>query len=83
MSDVVEKLEAEGWTKQFTASGPRLDEAVENYRRLGMEIKTVPVRDLGCGDCTMCFDDVNDKSVMIFTRKTSSSELDELFDSDS
>ena len=80
MSDVVDKLAAEGWAKQFTASGERLAEALENYRQLGFEVKTVPFKELGCGDCTICFDDENDRSVMIFTRKTGASEPDELYD---
>lgn len=82
MSELVDKLAAEGWTKQFTASGLRLAEALENYRQLGFEVRTVPIRELGCGDCTICFDDENDASVMIFTRKTGAPEPDELYDDD-
>ncbi|MFH1700924.1 MAG: hypothetical protein ABIE07_10085 [Candidatus Zixiibacteriota bacterium] len=65
----IEKLKADGWNPQFTASGPRLAEALENYEMLGFEIKTVAVRDLDCGGCNVCFEDKNDKTVMIFTRK--------------
>ena len=69
MSEAIEKLKANGWNPQFTASGPRLDEAIENYEMLGFEVKTVPVLELDCGDCSVCFEDENDKTVMIFTRK--------------
>lgn len=68
-SDLAEKLKAEGWTEQFTASGPRLQEAVENYEALGFEVKTVPVRELELGGCTECFDDPHDQTMMIFTRR--------------
>ena len=68
-SDLLDKLKSEGWTQQFTASGPRLAEAIENYRSLGFEVKTIPVRELECDDCTVCYENENDKTVMIFTRK--------------
>lgn len=65
----IDKLRSEGWIQQFTASGPRLEEAIENYRMLGFEVKTVPVRELDLEGCTVCFDNENDDTVMIFTRK--------------
>ena len=68
-AESVDKLRAEGWVEQFTASGPRLEEAIENYRELGFEVKTVPVKDLDLDGCTVCFDDENDATMMIFTRK--------------
>ncbi len=75
MSDaLLEELTAEGWQQQFTASGDRLLEALDNYRWLGYEVKTVPVKDLGCDGCTICFDDENDETVMIFTRKVSAQD---------
>jgi hypothetical protein len=80
-SNLIEKLKTEGWTLQFTASGTRLEEALENYRMLGFEIKTFPVQQLGCDDCTICFDDVSDSSVMIFTRPTGKPLEDDLYES--
>ena len=71
---LIERLESEGWVRQFTASGDRLREAVENYRMIGFEVKTVPVRDLKLGDCTVCFEDENDETMMIFTRAKSDAE---------
>jgi hypothetical protein len=68
-SDLLKKLKADGWIEQFTSSGARLEEAVENYEMLGFEVKTVPVKDLGQDGCTVCFDDENDQTMMIFTRK--------------
>jgi hypothetical protein len=76
---LIDKLKAEGWTQQFSASGVRLEEALDNYRRLGFEIKTVPMRELECDGCTICFDDESDDSVMIFTRKAADQPGDELF----
>jgi hypothetical protein len=70
-AESVDKLLAEGWVQQFTASGPRLEEAIENYLRLGFEVKTIPVKELDLDGCTVCFDDENDRTVMIFTRKKS------------
>lgn len=69
MSDTTDKLEADGWTQRFTASGPRLQEAIETYQGLGFEVKTVPVKEMGGNDCSVCFENANDKSVMIFTRE--------------
>jgi len=73
-TDPIEKLKSEGWTQQFTASGDRLQEAVENYRMLGFEVRTIPVKELKLNDCAVCFDDETDETVMIFTRKKSSNE---------
>lgn len=70
-ADLIDKLKSEGWIRQFTASGPRLQEAIENYRVLGYEVKTVPVKDLGLEDCAVCFENEHDRTVMIFTRKKS------------
>lgn len=68
-SELADKLKAEGWIEQFTASGQRLQEAVENYEELGFEVKTIPVKELDLGGCTECFDDPNDRTMMIFTRR--------------
>ena len=70
-SDLSEKLKLEGWIQQFTASGSRLQEAIENYEMLGFEVKTVPVGELDQNGCNVCFEDENDATVMIFTRKRS------------
>ncbi|UCC44264.1 MAG: hypothetical protein JSU65_14340 [Candidatus Zixiibacteriota bacterium] len=71
VADLADKLRAEGWKERFTASGTRLREAIEEYRALGFEVKTVPVKELGADGCTVCFDDENDATEMIFTRKSS------------
>ena len=68
-ADSVDKLKSEGWVQQFTASGPRLQEAIENYRELGFEVKTIPVKELDSDSCTVCFEDESDDTVMIFTRE--------------
>jgi hypothetical protein len=67
-SELADKLKAQGWEERFTASGARLEEALETYRELGLEVKTVPVNELGLDGCTTCFDDPADKTMMIFTR---------------
>jgi hypothetical protein len=73
-SELADKLKAEGWIQQFTASGARLQEATENYQMLGFEVRAVPVRELGLNGCTVCFDDENDETMMIFTRKRSGTD---------
>jgi hypothetical protein len=75
----MERLKAEGWKPQFTASGARLEEAVDNYRSLGFEVRTVPVKELSRDGCTICFEDESDESMMIFTRKTGGQKINELF----
>ena len=70
-AESIDKLLSEGWVQQFTASGHRLEEAIENYMELGFEVKTVPVKELGMDGCTVCFDDESDSTVMIYTRKKS------------
>ena len=72
-SNMLEGLLAEGWTPRFVASGPRLTEAIELYRTLGYEVKTVPFGELGCGECTLCIEDGDESTVMIFTRETDAS----------
>jgi hypothetical protein len=76
-TDLISRLTSEGWRQQFTASGERLEEAIRNYEWLGFEVKTVPLKELGCEGCTVCFDDENDDSVMIFTRKVKSPDGDD------
>jgi hypothetical protein len=51
------ELAAAGWQRCFVADEPRLSEAVEAYREMGLEVVTVPVslaeveRDSGCSEC--------------------------------
>jgi multimeric flavodoxin WrbA len=73
-ANLADKLKSEGWIQQFTASGDRLKEALDNYRTLGFEVKTVPVKELELDGCTVCFDGGPDETVMIFTRKKSSEQ---------
>jgi hypothetical protein len=68
-SELSEKLKAEGWVERFTASGSRLEEAIEAYHELGHEVKTVPFKELDPEACTVCFNDPADETVMIFTRE--------------
>ncbi len=77
--ELINKLKADGWQQRFSASGDKLEEAVENYKWLGFETKTVPIKELGCDGCTVCFDDENDDLMMIFTIKIKTGQDDELF----
>ena len=92
MTTDLNALETEGWLRRFTASEPRLSEAVQTYRDLGLEILLVPILDVcraeGKTDdaeitsCISCFeaDDDPDKYKVIFTRPAKGGgEDDELF----
>ena len=78
--DIIESLRDKGWEPRFSASGPRLAEAIENYRNLGYEVKLIPVKELMADGCKICFEDESDDSAMIFTRKSGDVEKDDLFD---
>lgn len=61
-----EELAKDGWEKQSVLSEPRLSEAVEMYKELGLEVRVEPV-DLACvdEDCKECFDEA---CKVIYTR---------------
>lgn len=48
-----EELVKQGWTKQFLASGPRLQEASASYASIGLEVHLEPAqaKDLACSEC--------------------------------
>jgi hypothetical protein len=69
-------LARDGWTRRFTAIGPRLSEAVEVYRGLGFEIRLEPaepgaeeVADSETATCEQCF--VMSLARTIYTRPLS------------
>ncbi len=63
------ELEKQGWTKQFTACEPRLSEAVELYKSLGLEVRLEPVipEELDA-QCKVCYESDKDKHRTIYTR---------------
>jgi len=63
-----EELEADGWTRQFIASEPRLSEAKEAYEEMGLEVRLEPVdiKDLD-QECTDCLE-MDDSCRLIYTR---------------
>jgi hypothetical protein len=62
------KLEAEGWTRQFIASEPRLSEAKEAYEEMGLEVRFEPVdKDDLDQECTECFE-MDESCHTIYTR---------------
>lgn len=69
-----EQLERDGWTRRFSATEPRLSEAADNYRDLGLEVLLVPALDLcdraGEESCNKCFenDPHPERHKVIFTR---------------
>ncbi len=86
MSDAFEpaRLEAEGWIRRNVACQPRLGEAVDLYRSLGMEVLLVPVSARSGaggseGACTVCFsaDDDPDRYRVIYTRPARTGQEDD------
>ena len=68
------QLLAQGWVRQFVADPPRLDDAVEEYRELGFEVRLEPLDPAGCvadGGCAACFQqpEVAARFRVIFTRR--------------
>ncbi|MFH1138355.1 MAG: hypothetical protein V1816_19960 [Pseudomonadota bacterium] len=63
------ELGEQGWIRQFSASEPRLTEAVEQYRELGFEVLLEPV-DLcpADGDCASCLGAAPEFVKVIYTR---------------
>jgi hypothetical protein len=59
----------EGWTRQFVAAEPRLSEAVELYRSLGLEVRLEPIGPESLeGDCSACMEASPDQFKVIYTR---------------
>lgn len=66
------ELERQGWTRRNVACEPRLGEAAELYRSLGLEVRLVPLGQLDRGEgeasCAACFEDDPLRHQVIFTR---------------
>jgi hypothetical protein len=64
------ELAAQGWTRQFVADEPRLSEAAELYRSLGMEVLLAPLPVEGEeGECRACLEGAPELYRVIYTRK--------------
>lgn len=62
----------EGWTRQFVAAEPRLSEAVELYRSLGLEVRLEQISPESLeGDCAVCMEAAPDQFRVIYTRPSS------------
>lgn len=71
------ELESQGWTRRFVAEEPRLSEAVELYRSLGMEVllESVDPTELRQeGQCQICLERSCDKLKVIYTRPSSAED---------
>lgn len=76
-----EELQAKGWKRQFVACEPRLSEAVDMYREAGFHVHLEPLpKEPQCdscadgteeGECRICFEGVEDRYRIIFTRPAS------------
>jgi hypothetical protein len=69
-----EELLAQGWTRQFVADEPRLSEAVELYKSLGMEVllEHLPA-EAEEGECRGCLEVTPEQYRIIYTRKVGGS----------
>ncbi len=72
------------WTFRFTASGPRLAEAVDNYRALGFDVRTEPsdaladgIRGPSCGECGT---ETAEGAVMAILTRTAAGDADDRID---
>jgi hypothetical protein len=73
----IEKLEREGWTRQFTADEPRLSEVIALYEEMGLEvhlesfIEVQPSSEFPITGrkCSACFKGVENQHKIIFIRK--------------
>lgn len=85
-----ERLEKEGWVKQFVANEPRLSEAVDLYKELGFDVHLEPLPagqecDTCAGtegyqekrECRVCFEGFEDQYKIIFTRRRKDSKPSE------
>ena len=64
-----EQLIAQGWTKQFNTDEPRLSEAVEMYKEMGLEVRLEPVViDPESETCQMCYEQDCHRYQTIWTR---------------
>jgi hypothetical protein len=74
-----DKLEREGWVKQFVVNEPRLSEAVELYREAGFDVHLEPLpKGQECEtcagpeekrECRVCFEGFEDEYKIIFTKR--------------
>jgi hypothetical protein len=76
MSNREHELTKEGWQKRFVAEEPRLSEMIELYKETGFEVHLEPLSAVEtpdedneeCRACRICFEGVEDKYHVIFTR---------------
>ena len=75
MTEREEQLLKEGWQRRFAAAEPRLSEAVKMYKEAGFEVHLEPLKaveeppERGCQGCRICFQGVEDRYRVIFTRR--------------
>lgn len=65
------RAEREGWTRRFVTSGPRLDEAVDLYRSMGLEVRLEPAGPPAHGEVCRACEPALRQSHVIYTRRPS------------
>jgi hypothetical protein len=79
-----DELRRQGWEKRFTASEPKLSEAVELYRSIGFDVLLEPLPDgeesdkteCAASGCTACFEVEKERYRIVFTRKEKGESYD-------
>jgi hypothetical protein len=64
-----EELVQQGWVRRMLTDEPRLSEAVEEYRKLGFEVRVEPVEPASEGGCTSCFSGAPGAYKVVYTRQ--------------
>ncbi|MHA1977333.1 MAG: hypothetical protein ACW98F_06750 [Candidatus Hodarchaeales archaeon] len=64
----INALEKEGWVKKFSVEVHRVDEYVELYKSLGLEVRVEPVIPDERKECQICFEAECDRFKIIYTR---------------
>jgi hypothetical protein len=73
-----EQLLAEGWTRQFNTDEPRLSEAVEMYKQMGLEVRLEPVViDPDSETCQICYEQDCHRYQTIWTRPREAPRTDD------
>ena len=62
------QLEAEGWTQASITGGNHLKRTLQMYEELGIEVYLEEIEPSSCGQCTVCYEQGDEKMYRIYTR---------------
>jgi hypothetical protein len=70
----IKALEKEGWVKKFSVEVHRVEEYVELYRSLDLQVRVEPVIPNERKECQICFETECDRFKTIYTRSIQSKD---------